>query len=91
MLHDRLLLEQSPKAIAGRLIRFARSKHLLPAEVLLVDRRHLRFASIHAYIAAIDLKFWHKTLREAEGELDPRARARRWMPPRRSSCVPRPS
>ena len=32
--------------------------------------RHLRFASVHAYIAAMDLKFWKKALREAERELD---------------------
>ena len=32
--------------------------------------RHLRFASAHAYIAAMDLKFWQKALREAERELD---------------------
>jgi hypothetical protein len=32
--------------------------------------RHLRFASVHAYIAAIYLKLWKKALREAERELD---------------------
>jgi len=32
--------------------------------------RHLWFASVHAYIAAMDLKFWQKALREAERELD---------------------
>jgi hypothetical protein len=32
--------------------------------------RHLRFASFHAYIAAMDLKFWKKALHEAERELD---------------------
>ena len=35
-----------------------------------LDWRHLRFASVHAYIAAMDLKFWKKALREAERELD---------------------
>ena len=35
-----------------------------------LKRRHLRFASSHAYIAAMDLKFWKKALREAERELD---------------------
>ena len=36
-----------------------------------LDRRHLQFASARAYIAAIDLKFWQKALREAEHELEP--------------------
>ena len=35
-----------------------------------LNRRHLRFASVHAYIAAVDLKFWQKALREAERELE---------------------
>jgi hypothetical protein len=30
----------------------------------------LRFASTHAYIAAMDFKFWKKALRVAERELD---------------------
>jgi hypothetical protein len=33
-------------------------------------RRHLRFASTHAYISAMDLKSWKIALREAERELD---------------------
>jgi hypothetical protein len=32
--------------------------------------RHLRFASVRAYIAAMDLKFWQNAFREAERELD---------------------
>ena len=35
-----------------------------------MSRRHLRFASARTYIAATDLKFWQKALREAERELD---------------------
>ena len=35
-----------------------------------LNQRHLRFASTHAYIAAMDLKFWQKAIREAERELD---------------------
>jgi hypothetical protein len=35
-----------------------------------LSRQHLRFASTHAYIAAMDLKFWKKALREADRELD---------------------
>jgi hypothetical protein len=35
-----------------------------------LNRRHLRFASVRAHIAAMDLKFWQKALREAERELD---------------------
>jgi hypothetical protein len=35
-----------------------------------LNRRHLRFASVRAYIAAMDLKFWQKALREAEREFD---------------------
>jgi hypothetical protein len=35
-----------------------------------LNRRHLRIASVRAYIAAMDLKFWQKALREAERELD---------------------
>jgi hypothetical protein len=35
-----------------------------------LNRRHLRFASLLAYIAAMELKFWQKALREAERELD---------------------
>jgi hypothetical protein len=31
---------------------------------------HFRFASVRAYIAAMDLKFWQTALREAERELD---------------------
>jgi hypothetical protein len=34
------------------------------------SRRHLRFASVRAYIAATDLEFWQKAIREAERELD---------------------
>jgi len=38
--------------------------------ILVLSRRHLRFASARAYIAAMDLKLWKKALREAERELD---------------------
>ena len=42
---------------------------------MIVSTRHLRFASVHAYIAATELKLWKKALREAERELDARDHA----------------
>jgi hypothetical protein len=35
-----------------------------------LNQRHLRFASVRAYIPAMNLKFWQKALREAELEID---------------------
>jgi hypothetical protein len=43
-----------------------RTRHLLHADVLWFNRRHLRFASVCAYTTAMDLKFWKKAFRELD-------------------------
>ena len=47
-------------------------------------RRHLRFASLLAYIAAMDLKFCRRRSARPSASLMPLPHAGRWTPQRRS-------
>ena len=62
------------KAPTGSALIFQSFEIGVPAAAVLMpwglSRRHLRFASVRAYIAAMDLRYWQKALRAAERELD---------------------